>query len=1097
MTTKSPDFYESNMKLLKNNHLQAWKMITDKSPDPIGQILIADDGMPNLSVETENKQILFFHDQRNTQREAEEFLKIVPEDAKGTVIFQGMGLGFGPVAIIKEREDIQHLILFELSVGIFLQALKATDLTPLLSDSRVIISLGENPDVGTILSGASTSMRLEEISMLTHAPSCSYQEQEYDNLGKEIYNIANQQNIAANTFKAFGSTFVTNRLSFLSMIHHTSLIDSLKDKFKNVPALLVATGPSLNKNIKYIPCFKDKAVILSVDSALPALLAKGVAPDFVSSIDYERITYEKIASSAPKSHGISLICSSWVGPKVAKIFPAENIYWTFTGGAMERWINRGLGGNLVAPGAGTVAHLNLVAAIIMGCSPIILVGQDLAFTQGSADHAENISLRTDDQTAGFLENKEGVVWVDANYGDKLPSDRSFLNYINHFESIMANNPGHYINASEGGAYIKGTEVMRLKEVLDQYCTEDFNVTKQIKKFNQESTLGNIDHFLSEIRGILKTIQKIKTYIEKTNKLSDFINGKLLKLKKSTKKCSGFNDLPPDLQKKISDFDKGHGKLDKEYRFWELFDETTVNALQFTERMKYETNKLQNMPGRYIDWLLGHLKRLEEVNRIRSQITDVFGGQLSDIVKHHKKESELLRQLEPPGGNKTGVLSALAKLYAESDDLVLARPILEQIISKDPENTTACLYLGIIAAHHTEYDKADAYFNKLMANDPGAKTKVEKIRQTLADEYFGYASRWWKNDRTTAKNMMLKGLQCYPQHTVLLKELSAILEHDMVELAEITPENIKEKKSAIVGWMEIFKNQPLLEKNLQGDALGAFHRNCGKFFLVSKDYLKAFESISKAISIHPENPEYHLLISDLLLEMGKKDQAALYYNRALKIDPAFVEVYENGKKSHVGIEETITPDDLNRWISSGDRFFINHQFESAVACYEKVLKFDPENATAIHNMGAAFKEMGKADKAIECYNRVISIVPEYYNAYYNKGVALQVQGKNDAAIIAYKKSLELKPDFLHALNNLGNIYHSLGYFQEAIDAYKKILEIDPGYADAFNNLGIVYQRMGMLAETVSCYKQFLEIRPENQQVRANLNRILQSGNYSSE
>ena len=409
MVTESPDYYESNMKFLKKHHLNAWQIIHDSDSAPVGEIVTGKNGKPNLKVEIEENESLFFHDTNTPEKDGNDFLKIVPENAKGTVIFQGMGLGFGPMAILEKRKDIRHLIIFELCTGIFLQALRTMDLSSLLTDPKVIICLGQDPDVKQTLSRVSRSMRLEEISMLTHNPSCQFHKEDYEALGKQIYSIANALNISANTFKSFGDRFIANRLSFLSMIHHTSLIDSLKGRFKDIPAILVAAGPSLDKNIELIRELKEKAVIISVDSALPALLAHGVTPDFVTSIDYKDLTYEKIAACAPKSEGVSLICSSWVGQKVAKVFPADNIYWTFTGGAMETWINKSLGGDLVSPGAGTVAHLNLVAAIIMGCSPIIFTGQDLAFSEksGAKDHVKHAVLKSDDQTAAFLKNKDG------------------------------------------------------------------------------------------------------------------------------------------------------------------------------------------------------------------------------------------------------------------------------------------------------------------------------------------------------------------------------------------------------------------------------------------------------------------------------------------------------------------------------------------------------------------------------------------------------------------------------------------------------------------------------------------------------------------
>ncbi|MEA2060020.1 MAG: hypothetical protein U9P10_05780, partial [Thermodesulfobacteriota bacterium] len=220
-------FFETNMALLEKNHNNLWKMIRETEPEPAGEIVMAENGKPNLKVETETGTELLFHHKDDPEKEAGEFLNIVPQNSRGTVIFQGMGLGYGPLAILENRENIRFLIVFELFPEIFVQALHALDLTDLLSDPRVIISIGENPQVNRGLGMAARAMRLEDVSMLKHVPSFQYDKIGYENLSTAVYHTANEFNISANTFKAYGDTFISNRLSFLSMINHTSLCDSL------------------------------------------------------------------------------------------------------------------------------------------------------------------------------------------------------------------------------------------------------------------------------------------------------------------------------------------------------------------------------------------------------------------------------------------------------------------------------------------------------------------------------------------------------------------------------------------------------------------------------------------------------------------------------------------------------------------------------------------------------------------------------------------------------------------------------------------------------------------------------------------------------
>jgi len=66
------------------------------------------------------------------------------------------------------------------------------------------------------------------------------------------------------------------------------------DKFKDVPIIIVSTGPSLDKNIDLLKEAKGRALIISAGSALRPLLMRNIKPDFFAIIDPQDITYNQI-----------------------------------------------------------------------------------------------------------------------------------------------------------------------------------------------------------------------------------------------------------------------------------------------------------------------------------------------------------------------------------------------------------------------------------------------------------------------------------------------------------------------------------------------------------------------------------------------------------------------------------------------------------------------------------------------------------------------------------------------------------------------------------------------------------------------------------
>ena len=54
---------------------------------------------------------------------------------------------------------------------------------------------------------------------------------------------------------------------------------------KDISAIVIAAGPSLNKNIKELKRAKGKAFLIAVDTAVKRLLKEGIVPDMYATLD--------------------------------------------------------------------------------------------------------------------------------------------------------------------------------------------------------------------------------------------------------------------------------------------------------------------------------------------------------------------------------------------------------------------------------------------------------------------------------------------------------------------------------------------------------------------------------------------------------------------------------------------------------------------------------------------------------------------------------------------------------------------------------------------------------------------------------------------
>lgn len=123
--------------------------------------------------------------------------------------------------------------------------------------------------------------------------------------------------------------------------------------------------------------------------------------------------------------------------------------------------------------------------------------------------------------------------------------------------------------------------------------------------------------------------------------------------------------------------------------------------------------------------------------------------------------------------------------------------------------------------------------------------------------------------------------------------------------------------------------------------------------------------------------------------GRLDDALRGYARALSIDPAIPDIYNN----------------------MGVALRAQGKLEAAVACYRRSLALRPSNAGVYSNMGNALREIGKLDLAFAAHQQSVRLAPTSPEAIYNMGLSLRDLGSNDKAIRCFEKALSLKPDYV--------------------------------------------------------------------------------------
>lgn len=405
----------------------------------------------------------------------------------GSVVFV---IGFSDGRFIKEIKKClgkEALILvYEPCLEIFLHTLREYDVTELFSDKVVGVMVeGINGDE---LEGVMRkTIFIESLVKFRLVIAGNYEKlfpRQVEGIVQKLKKFITDLNIHWNTTVNFTNYAIYNNVKNLRLLYDHYNFASLHQTLpKNVPAIIVGAGPSLDKNIDELKRAKGKACIIACDTALKPLIDHGIVPDLFVIVDPKKPMelFER-----PQIWEIPAITGLDVPYKVMERHTGGNILYYDTaivGRVLKevfgsQWNTRRcfMGG---IPTGGNVASTAFSAARLMGARTVILVGQDMALT-GEQEHAAG-TLSADRKFD--LKNKN-LPLVEGNDGEMIPTLFQLKSYLLWFEDqIKLYSDLKVVNATEGGAKIHGSKRMTLAEAIDTYCRckREFRVEKYLQK----------------------------------------------------------------------------------------------------------------------------------------------------------------------------------------------------------------------------------------------------------------------------------------------------------------------------------------------------------------------------------------------------------------------------------------------------------------------------------------------------------------------------------------------------------------------------------------------------------------------------------------
>lgn len=357
-----------------------------------------------------------------------------------------------------------------------------------------------------------------------------------------------------------------------NIINHPDVL-SLKDLFSGKPAVIVSSGPSLDDHIETLKINKDKVIIFATGNSATTLINNGIKPDFICFIDNNDNTAQVVDVDISN---VNIIAQPTANPNVFNLNSKRKFVFYTENDLFSRWMKKI--GDFNFPeydSKGTVSYCACISAIISGCNPIILMGQDLAYTKNKCyasssaygglevkfnSETEQYEINITDRenlikhyikdellydTEGILASlynqvKSNLTTVKGQDGRLLATSANYKSFIYYFEEFAQTKPSELklYNSSLGGAQIEGFENRDLLSILADFPQHKIDKEAKINDALNEYKLPIEKNIQTELTGtkelITKYMNKARTLIAICESLEVEAKRKSLNLNKIRK-----------------------------------------------------------------------------------------------------------------------------------------------------------------------------------------------------------------------------------------------------------------------------------------------------------------------------------------------------------------------------------------------------------------------------------------------------------------------------------------------------------------------------------------------------------------------------------
>jgi putative PEP-CTERM system TPR-repeat lipoprotein len=440
-------------------------------------------------------------------------------------------------------------------------------------------------------------------------------------------------------------------------------------------------------------------------------------------------------------------------------------------------------------------------------------------------------------------------------------------------------------------------------------------------------------------------------------------------------------------------------------------------------------------------------------------------------------------------NDDGSWMDLADFYLSTKRFEEARRVLTRVLERK-NSFEARSRLALVAHADGKVDEAHRILDEILKSDPNnaAAQALEarlRLRENRPDEALLSARAALQSDSQSAEAHFILGL-IHVSRNSLEDARKAFLQvlainptaaDAKLELARL--HTARGEFDAAIGFAkETIATQP---ENLNARLVLA-----RSLMVRPEDHPRARVVLDELLSKYPSSAAVHTALGAFYLSSGQRDTARRQFERALQLDPAFLEALTSLMSMDLAsgnarsawnryrsrLVKAPTDPDL---LLVGAKFALTvRDLNASEQFLRRLIAVRPSSMEAYSMLGQLFVSQGRLNDAVKEFDEVSRRDPKSVAAHTMLGLLKHRQGSIEEAAAHYERAVNIDQGALTAANNLAWLYAEKGEnLDVALQLANSAKAKAPASPQVSDTLGWVYYRKGMWPLAINAFEQSIE------------------------